>query len=305
MAKILDRPTSGSIAGTTYSHNRAGQYIRNRRTPVVPTRTARQSTIRNQFKNSSSQWSSLTPSQMAAWTAFAAMHPVTDSLGQSVVLTGHQMFVACSTSLQNAGQTIIATPPTTATVVSPGVCNIYADASGTVMLTWTLGDHAGWMLGAVSMPKSAGTTFNKTFTQFGVGVGDDSVMDVSEAFAADWGTPIEGTQLYARIQSVNEGGMTTPGTIVRSLVQPASTLPAPVMATSATGHSSTTFGAAPGASLIVFESQDGGLTFQYKTDMGVGTSPVSVATPGAGNLFFTRLQLGNAWGPKSNVVAGS
>ena len=95
--KILTAPSSGSIAGTTYSHNRAGQYTRNRRSPVQPVGTGRRGVIRAAFGAASSAWGALTPIVQANWTAYANGHPYTDSLGQSIKLTGHQMYVAVNT----------------------------------------------------------------------------------------------------------------------------------------------------------------------------------------------------------------
>src|SRR6516162_7143681 len=104
--KFLGVPSSGSIAGTVFSHNRAGQYQRNRRAPVQPVGTGRRAFVRANFSAASTAWAALTAANQAAWIAFANSHPITDSLGQSITLTGQQMYVAVGAQLLNCGQTL-------------------------------------------------------------------------------------------------------------------------------------------------------------------------------------------------------
>src|SRR5206468_836067 len=96
--KILDVPQSGSQAGTTSSRNRYGQYRRSRATPVNVNSTAQQA-ARNRLSAESEAWRGLTDIQREAWNSFADEHPQTDSLGQVVTLTGHQMFVGVNSAL--------------------------------------------------------------------------------------------------------------------------------------------------------------------------------------------------------------
>jgi hypothetical protein len=91
--KKLDVPQSGSQGQTTASRNRFGQYDRQRSMPTQP-RTAAQVGVRSQLSEVSQDWRELTDAERAAWGAYAAAHPRVDVLGQTIVLTGHQMFVA-------------------------------------------------------------------------------------------------------------------------------------------------------------------------------------------------------------------
>ena len=146
--KYLGQPQSGSQANTTASHNRAGQYLRNRRKPVTPTRTAKQGILRGKFGSASAAWQTLTTAQQSAWTAVAANYPVVDSLGQTVVLTGQQYFIGLQTSLMNAGQPMNAAVPTntsTPAIINPSVIALTsgADISST-----------DWCVGAVHMPSA-------------------------------------------------------------------------------------------------------------------------------------------------------
>ena len=114
--KYLGQPQSGSQAGTTASHNRAGQYLRNRRAPVSPTRTPKQSVARARFGSASALWQTLPAPLQNAWTAFAAAYPVVDSLGQSVTLTGQQYFVGIQSQLLAVGQPTNTAVPNNTTI---------------------------------------------------------------------------------------------------------------------------------------------------------------------------------------------
>lgn len=221
--KFLGPPSSGSIAGTTSSHNRAGQYTRNRRAPVQPIGTGRRAFIRASFGLSSGAWSSLTSAQQAAWTSFAASYPITDALGQSITLTGHQMFVRCSTSLINVGQAVPTTPPATNAV--PDVSSVtfaFSIATGISFdgFTGTPGDFVAL---AVSAPMSPGRSFNKTFWQ---PLGEPGYTDASSApglmptatYAAQFGTPVIGQAVFCKVTPVNVGGFNGTPAIVRTLV---------------------------------------------------------------------------------------
>lgn len=101
----------GSLAGLTLSHNRGGLYMRARATPVNPS-SAQQVLVRATFGNLSTAWQTLTQVQRDAWTTYAINVPVTNSLGEQVTLTGHQMFVRCNAPRVQAGLASVSDGPT-------------------------------------------------------------------------------------------------------------------------------------------------------------------------------------------------
>lgn len=127
---------SGSIAGSTFSHNKGGQYVRQRTIPTNPT-TTKQSAVRNIIAIVSSSWFGLTANQRTEWEQWAALYPVVDSLGQSVQLTGHQAFVGLNTRLQLAGVAIVPTCPVGAGPVDLTTATVVATAPGSVVVTYT------------------------------------------------------------------------------------------------------------------------------------------------------------------------
>lgn len=218
--KFLGVPSSGSIAGTTSSHNRAGQYTRNRRSPVQPVGTGRRAFIRSAFGNASSGWSSLSAANQAAWINFAAIHPVTDSLGQSITLTGHQMFVGVAVSLLNVGQALPTVPPVSSSTVAPVVSVFTVTHLGVITLTLTpSGGASDFILVAFSAPQSAGVTFCKTFWQQ-TKVAGNSVGGATygAAYVVQFGTIPAGSKVFMKLTPVNQYGFAGTPIIVSAVV---------------------------------------------------------------------------------------
>lgn len=208
--KFLDVPQSGSFAGNTHSHNRAGQYRRNRRAPVQPIGTGRRAIQRNNFGTASTEYASLTFAEQAAWQAYADAHPVTDRLGASIKLTGHQMYVAINSQLLNCGSATITAPPASSDVFAVGAVMFTAVSAGAITLTLAgNGAAADFALVAFSAPKSGGVSFNKTFWQMKVAAGDLATAQVlTTAYQAQFGVPPVGTRIFYKITPVNQYGVT-------------------------------------------------------------------------------------------------
>lgn len=118
---------SGSLGGVTASHNRGGQYLRQRVVPTNPA-TARQNQVRAYLAGANSAWTMLTDAQRMGWATYASNVPTVDSLGQTIYLTGQQMFIrAWTTQMWTAG----ATPPTTAPAIFDRGANVVAFTSDT------------------------------------------------------------------------------------------------------------------------------------------------------------------------------
>jgi hypothetical protein len=208
--KYLGNPQSGSQAGTTASHNRAGQYLRSRRAPVQPVGTGRRAAIRTAFAAASRYYASLTAAQQAAWTAYALAYPVTDALGQSITLTGQQMCIAINVQLLNCGSTESAAPPVSNAVASAGTPTLTAVHAGAITLTPAgLGAAADFQLYAFSPPQSSGTSFCKTFWQAGHVSGSSTTAIVAtSAYTAQFGAVVAGQRIFFKVTPVNQYGVT-------------------------------------------------------------------------------------------------
>lgn len=88
---------SGSIGGTTYSHNRSGAYRRNRSVPVNPN-TDRQVAVRNAVRSIAIAWDlTLSQIQRNAWETYAKNITWKNRLGQDIKLTGLNHFIRSNT----------------------------------------------------------------------------------------------------------------------------------------------------------------------------------------------------------------
>lgn len=135
---------SGSLSGTTFSHNRFGQYTRNRSIPVNPN-TSRQQTIRSILTFASAAWSALlTQAQRDQWDVYAAAVPVINKLGDTVYLTGFNWWVASAVARYQAGLTPVAAGPATLVLPDTDPTLSFTASEATQALTITFDDTLTW-----------------------------------------------------------------------------------------------------------------------------------------------------------------
>lgn len=135
---------SGSLAGTTYSHNRYGMYMRNRSTPVNP-QTAFQSAVRNAFQTLTSAWmNTLTAVQRAAWDVYAANVSVPNALGDPVFLTGLAHYVRSNVPRIQAGLARVDTGPTTFTLPETDPAYAVSASEATQLISVAFDDTLDW-----------------------------------------------------------------------------------------------------------------------------------------------------------------
>lgn len=147
------------IAATVYSKNGAGAMIRNRVTPINR-RSTTQTAQRQTLASLASAWRGLSQAQRDGWDAAAPSFPQTDSLGQSVILTGEQLYVRCNANLILTGNSqITAAPiPTSFSVLAIGAITVTASAF-TVAFTPDPVDTGFSLVTRATRPVSAGKSF--------------------------------------------------------------------------------------------------------------------------------------------------
>jgi len=300
--KYLGNPQSGSQAHTTASHNRAGQYLRNRRVPVVPTRTDKQGVLRGKFGSVSAAWQSLDTIAQNAWTSFAHGYPVVDALGQSIVLTGHQYFVGVNTSLLNAGTEMILTPPVNTTINPVTPVDAYVDAGGTFLVEFAPPAVDDFVLVGCSPVLSAGRSFNAQFSQFGVDAGAVGVVDIGEVYAAQYGTPIEGKVIFSRVRPVNSSGMSSNGVISKWSVAAASTLAAPSISSETTGKLTVTHSTADPADVLFYDGPTATGSWTIREFQASAASPTVNATAMTDLYGTARIRFGGVWSPTAQGI---
>lgn len=137
---------SGSIGGMTASRNRGGSYLRGRVIPVNPN-TERQGIARANMASAVHAWTNtLTDANRQAWISYAQATPTTDVLGNSLVLSGQQMFIKSALPRLVADLAIVEAGPITAglaTTPEPGT------GSGAIEVTVASG-----ITGEITVPGS-------------------------------------------------------------------------------------------------------------------------------------------------------
>lgn len=135
---------SGSVAGLTFAHCRAGMTVRSRSTPTNPD-TARQRTIKHALARLSPHWGqSLTQSERDAWNLYAANVVMSNKLGQPMHLTGQNHFLRANIPRIQSGISVLETAPTVfdlGTFTAPEVLDLHV-ASQRISLTF--GDTDDW-----------------------------------------------------------------------------------------------------------------------------------------------------------------
>jgi hypothetical protein len=157
---------SGSIGGTTFSHNRFGSYKRNRSIPVNPN-TDRQVAIRNAIRSLTIAWANtLTPAQREAWEVYASNVVWKNKLGQNVWLTGLNHYVRSNTQLVALGFGRIDDAPGIMDLAAAELSLGCSASEATQQLTITFDDTATWAteVGAyqhffVGLPKGGAIKF--------------------------------------------------------------------------------------------------------------------------------------------------
>ena len=183
---------SGSVGGVTYSRNRFGMYIRSRSMPVNPN-TSRQQAVRSVMTEVVEYWNSiLTAAQRAAWDTYAANVPVINKLGDTVRLTGFNMWVRSMTALQQGGLDIVADGPVVFSLpetddslaVATDVPNQEIDVSFDNTKAWA-NEDGGALLIKMGLPKLVTRNFfNGPWRYAGVVEGDGVTPPTSPAAIA-------------------------------------------------------------------------------------------------------------------------
>jgi hypothetical protein len=193
------------MAGTTASHNRGGQYLRSRRAPVQPVGTGRRSFIRSSFAAASSGWQGLTAIQQLAFSSYATAYPITNALGQSVTLTGQQMYVALGVQALNVGSALPTTPPLSNAVPAITPATLAVVHSGpTVTPTWTAPGSGNFVLVALAAPTSPGVANPPTFWQAVVAAGTLTTEACGALQQNHFGTLQVGLKYWCKLTPVNQ-----------------------------------------------------------------------------------------------------
>lgn len=134
---------SGSVGGMTYTRGRSGMVIRAKSMPVNTNTQFQQAVRANQSILAQAWQTTLTDLQRDGWNNYAAEIARKNKLGDTIFLTGQQMFVRCNSPRLQASLPMVAAGPTEFTLGDPvtnlqGVTEEVGAANG-ILLTWDPG----------------------------------------------------------------------------------------------------------------------------------------------------------------------
>lgn len=216
---------SGSLAGSTFSHNKGGQYIRNRATPVNPN-TPQQIAVRAGFAQLAALWSNtLTPAQRAGWDNYATLVSVFNVLGNTIFLTGFNMYIRSNCPRVQAGLARVDDAPTDFTLGSftPITMTATAALDGLSITFDNTDDWANetgafmFLYGSRSVQPSI-NFFKGPFRLVGQIVGDDTTAPTSPASFANVFTNVAGNKVFARVRVSRADGRLSNDQIVSAIV---------------------------------------------------------------------------------------
>src|SRR5438876_743295 len=215
--KILDVPQSGSVAGGVSSRNRFGQYRRTRAIPVQP-RSGSVMAQRASLADLSAAWRGLSDAQRLAWRALADSVPLHNSLGATITLTGHQMFVRVNRNraiVHKATALDAPVQPAFSDSVFDDITDL-DDAPTFTVAVEAIADPLVLVIEA-SPQLSAGRSFNAVFrhvANFGSGIAATDA-DILPQYRALFGAPVAGKRIFLRASQDINGFRDTPVLISR------------------------------------------------------------------------------------------
>lgn len=209
--KFLGEPRSGSQAGTTSSHNRFGQYTRNRSIPVNP-RSTQQGVVRARLAANAAAWRTLTANQRAGWTDLGISINRSDALGQSYDLTGFLCYCMVNNNNVAAGNATTNDAPalTTPAALLTAIITLTA-AAFSIAYTVTPLSAGSRLFTYVSPQRSAGVNFEGDYRLLAISAAAAaSPANVFAAYSAKFGVPVVTNRIFLSLRVYNGGFLSGP-----------------------------------------------------------------------------------------------
>lgn len=206
---------SGSVGGMTYTRTRSGLTIRARSIPVQPVSPARDA-VQASMATLSNRWSNiLTDAQRSAWSVWAASSPYVNKLGDPLILSGQQAFIANnSPRLQGAFNIIDAAPPIFGLGNLSAVTVTAAALASALTVNFVNTDNAfqntdGGLLVYVTPPLPAARNFIKGPYRYAGKVAGAAILPTSPATLTSPFTMTGGQKIAWRAYAVQDNGQLT------------------------------------------------------------------------------------------------
>jgi len=194
---------SGSMGGTTFSHNRYGAYFRQR---VIPVKSTSEDALAQKalLAATSAAYAALTADQKLQWNEWAQSNPITDRLGDQQNLTGHAAYVRINMRLQKASVAELTTPPVGVPPLALLTLALTADIGpGGIEIAYTAtptGATELLVVQACYVDSSSINYVENLYRTIGYsGAAEASPFDIAAAFVAKFGTPQVGNVVHVKV----------------------------------------------------------------------------------------------------------
>jgi hypothetical protein len=203
MAKVkfsaLISEMRNKLNGSVFSRNRAGNYLRNKVTPVNP-QTAFQTAVRALLTDASQSWRELTQAFRDAWYSATSNFTGTDIFADVRTPSGSNLYAKLFINASNVGDTPLSQPP--AVISSPGIVeNGLIFNTGISVLTFTDIAMAIPANTALLVRASAGMSAGRRFVKGRSRIliyyytGADLDTNIWAQYVAHFGAPIVGERV--------------------------------------------------------------------------------------------------------------
>jgi hypothetical protein len=197
----------GKLAGTVFSRNRGGNYIRTKVTPLNP-QTGAQVAIRALLTQFAQAWRGLTEEQRESWRSSVSNWATTDVFGDLKNPSGSALYNRLNINIVNAGGSAINTPPSPTGAVALSTLDITSAVTGDVFTldfdpTPVPAGHA-LVVEATAMLSPGIQNANSQFRQIGVlAAASATGQDMFTAYTTKFGALVAGQRVVVRARLVN------------------------------------------------------------------------------------------------------
>ena len=206
--KFLGQPSTGSMAGQTFSHNRAGQYIRNRRAPTQPIGTGRRGVIQTLFRVIQRVGRTHLLTNRRLEFLRAGLPPGGQARPKHQADESILCSIADQPSLKNAGGATTSVPPVANASVAPAFTVFTLTHLGVLTLTLAgtsfHGLHPDCVLPAGLRRRRLHENLLAQLVVPGSSVG---AATYGTAYVAQFGLPTVGQRVFVRLTPVNQYGV--------------------------------------------------------------------------------------------------
>lgn len=198
----------GSIAGTVFSRNTYGAYLRQKVSPINK-QSVSQQVVRQYLAQLAQAWRGLTQAQRDGWNQGAVNFSRTNVFGDQVQLTGFNLYMRLNKNLLDVGQSVISAAPSPGSVGGFTSASIDVDnTAGDMDITFAPAIASGQsVLVMATAPLSQGKDFAKSeLRQVDVLTNADaSPVDLTTAYVAKFGAaPPDGTKIFVTMKTVDD-----------------------------------------------------------------------------------------------------